>query len=112
MLGHRVAADRALAPLPRADVARASPSCGKLRVEGPVAEASLLAGWLRSRLERDVELEHEDADELTGVDVDGAACPVPKERPTSSDLLSAELDEFSRDRVYEAAARGRYFLTL
>jgi glucose-6-phosphate dehydrogenase assembly protein OpcA len=75
-----------------------------LRIEGPVAEASLLAGWLRSRLERDVELEHEDADELRVVDVDGAACPVPRERPTSSDLLSAELDEFSRDRVYEAAA--------
>jgi glucose-6-phosphate dehydrogenase assembly protein OpcA len=76
----------------------------RLRIEGPIAEASLLAGWLRSRLERDVELEHEDADELRVVDVDGAACPVPKERPTSSDLLSAELDEFSRDRVYEAAA--------
>jgi glucose-6-phosphate dehydrogenase assembly protein OpcA len=76
----------------------------RIRIEGPVAEASLLAGWLRSRLGRDFELEHEDADELRVVDVDGAACPVPKERPTSSDLLSAELDEFSRDRVYEAAA--------
>jgi glucose-6-phosphate dehydrogenase assembly protein OpcA len=75
-----------------------------LRVEGPMAEASLLAGWLRSRLERDVELEHEEADELRLVDVDGAACPVPSEQPTSSDLLSVELDEFSRDRVYEAAA--------
>jgi Glucose-6-phosphate dehydrogenase subunit N-terminal domain/Glucose-6-phosphate dehydrogenase subunit C-terminal domain len=75
-----------------------------LRVQGPTAEASLLAGWLSSRLERDVELEHEDADELKVVDVDGDACPVPKEQPTSSDLLSAELDEFSRDRVYEAAA--------
>ena len=77
---------------------------GRLRIEGPIAEASLLAGWLRSRLERDLELEHEDADELKVVNVDGAACPVPKERLTSSDLLSAELDEFSRDRVYEAAA--------
>ena len=77
---------------------------GTLRVQGPIAEASLLAGWLRSRLDRDVELEHEEADELTGVDVDGAACPVPRELPSSSDLLSAELDEFGRDRVYEAAA--------
>ena len=76
----------------------------ELRVEGPIAEASLLAGWLRSRLERDVELKHERADELVEVDVDGAACPVPSEDPTSSDLLSAELDEFGRDRVYEAAA--------
>ena len=79
-------------------------SIERLTVEGPRADASLLAGWLRSRLERDFELEHEDVDELRVVDVDGAACPVPKERPTSSDLLSAELDEFSRDRVYEAAA--------
>ena len=76
----------------------------RLRVEGPAAEASLLVGWLRSRLGRDVELEHEDADELRVVEVDGVACPVPKERLSSSDLLSAELDEFSRDRVYEAAA--------
>jgi glucose-6-phosphate dehydrogenase assembly protein OpcA len=75
-----------------------------LRVEGPIAEASLLAGWLRSRLERDVELEREEADDLKVVEVDGAACPVPREHPTSSDLLSAELDEFGRDRVYEAAA--------
>jgi glucose-6-phosphate dehydrogenase assembly protein OpcA len=75
-----------------------------LRVEGPIAEASLLAGWLRSRLERDVELEHEEVNELKVVEVDGAACPVPREHPTSSDLLSAELDEFGRDRVYEAAA--------
>jgi glucose-6-phosphate dehydrogenase assembly protein OpcA len=77
-----------------------------VRVQGPIAEASLIAGWLRSRLERDVELEHDEADELAGVDVDGAACPVPREHPSSSDLLSAELDEFSRDRVYEAAARA------
>ena len=59
---------------------------------------------LRSRLERDVELKHERADKLVKVDVDGAACPVPSEDPTSSDLLSTELDEFGRDRVYEAAA--------
>jgi hypothetical protein len=75
-----------------------------LRVEGPTAEASLLAGWLRSRLEREVELQHDDSKELLAVDVDGSACPVPREHPTSSDLLSAELDEFGRDRVYEAAA--------
>jgi len=76
----------------------------KLRVRGPVAEASLLAGWLRARLERDVELEHDDADDLQEVDVDGRPCPTPSERLEASDLLSAELDEFGRDRVYEAAA--------
>jgi glucose-6-phosphate dehydrogenase assembly protein OpcA len=75
-----------------------------LRIQGPIAEASLLAGWLRSRLERGVELVHNEAEELKVVNVDGDACPVPKEQPSSSDLLSAELDEFSRDRVYEAAA--------
>jgi hypothetical protein len=77
---------------------------GTLRVRGPLAEATLLAGWLRSRLEHDVELAHEEADELEEVAVDGTACPTPWERLSSSDLLSAELDEFGRDRVYEAAA--------
>ena len=77
----------------------------RLRVRGPIAEASLLAGWLRARLEREVELEHDDADQLTEVEVDGQPCAAPSEQPTSSDLLSAELDEFGRDPVYEAAAR-------
>jgi glucose-6-phosphate dehydrogenase assembly protein OpcA len=88
-------------------LARMWPGIGELRtlrVDGPVAEASLLAGWLRSRLGREVELEQDDSEELSAVDVDGSACPVPREQPTSSDLLSAELDEFGRDRVYEAAA--------
>lgn len=76
-----------------------------LSVRGPVAEASLLAGWLRSRLDRDVELQHDDAEELTAVAIDGEPCTPPHERVTGSDLLSAELDEFGRDPVYEAAAR-------
>jgi glucose-6-phosphate dehydrogenase assembly protein OpcA len=77
----------------------------RLRVQGPLAEASLLVGWLRSRLEREVELEHDESEELAEIEVDGAACAIPEEHPSSSDLLSAELDEFARDRVYEAAAR-------
>jgi glucose-6-phosphate dehydrogenase assembly protein OpcA len=83
------------------------PEIGDLRrlsVRGPIAEASLLAGWLRSRLDRDVELEHNEADELTAIAVDGELCAPPHERETGSDLLSAELDEFGRDPVYEAAA--------
>ena len=36
-------------------------SIGKLRVEGPRAEAELLAGWLRARLKRDVTLTRRDA---------------------------------------------------
>lgn len=77
-----------------------------LEVRGPVAEAALLAGWLRSRLDRDLELAHEPSDDLDEVVVDGKPCPSPRERPSPSDLLSAELDEFGRDPVYEAAARA------
>jgi hypothetical protein len=77
-----------------------------LEVRGPVAEAALLAGWLRSRLDRDVELAQEPSEDLDEVVVDGKPCPSPRERPSPSDLLSAELDEFGRDPVYEAAARA------
>jgi glucose-6-phosphate dehydrogenase assembly protein OpcA len=78
-----------------------------LRVLGPAADAHLLAGWLRSRLGRGVELEHDERDDVEAVFVDGDAVPAPRgRRPTPSDLLSAELDRFSRDRVYEAAVRG------
>ncbi len=84
------------------------PGVGDVRslyVRGPVAEASLLAGWLRSRLDREVELLQDEADELTAIALDGEPCAPPQERVTGSDLLSAELDEFGRDPVYEAAAR-------
>jgi glucose-6-phosphate dehydrogenase assembly protein OpcA len=78
-----------------------------LRARGPLAEALLLAGWLRSRLRRSVELEHEPADELERVSVDGRdAVPAPGPRPSGSDLLSEELDRFGRDPVYEAAAQA------
>jgi glucose-6-phosphate dehydrogenase assembly protein OpcA len=92
----------------RGVLARLWPRIGearRLRVRGPIAEASLLAGWLRSRLEREVELAHDEGDEVTEIDVDGATCAAPREQPTSSDLLSAELDQFGRDPVYEAATR-------
>ena len=80
-------------------------SVRELRVAGPLAEALLLCGWLRSRLARDVELVHDDADELELVAVDGDLVRVPRrEGPTPADLLSDELDRFSRDPVYEAAA--------
>lgn len=78
----------------------------ELRVRGPIAEAALLAGWLRSRLDSEIELAHESAEELELVAVDGEPCPTPPERPSASDLLSAELDEFGRDPVYEAAAEA------
>jgi glucose-6-phosphate dehydrogenase assembly protein OpcA len=92
----------------RGELARLWPGIGearRLRVQGPIAEASLLAGWLRSRLDREVELAHVDGDELAEIEVDGEKCAAPREHPTSSDLLSAELDQFGRNPVYEAAAR-------
>jgi glucose-6-phosphate dehydrogenase assembly protein OpcA len=78
----------------------------ELKVTGPVAEASLLAGWLRSRLDCEIDLAHESAEQVERVAVDREVCPVPREQPTGSDLLSAELDEFGRDPVYEEAVRA------
>jgi hypothetical protein len=79
----------------------------RIRVVGTAAQAHLLAGWLRSRLERAVQLEHEPADKLLGVDVDGEPAPFPPgDPPPPSDLLSDELDRFTRDRIYEDAVRG------
>jgi hypothetical protein len=77
----------------------------RMRVQGPIAEASLLVGWLRSRLDRQIELAHFDGLELAEIEVDGEKCAAPREHPTSSDLLSAELDQFGRNPFYEAAAR-------
>jgi Glucose-6-phosphate dehydrogenase subunit len=77
----------------------------ELQVVGPVAEACLLAGWLRSRLGRGIELVREDADELQEVSLGGESVHPPADHPSPSDLLSGELDELGRDPVYEAAAR-------
>jgi hypothetical protein len=44
--------------------------------------------------------------QLESVDVGSEPCPFPRERLSGSDLLSAELDEFGRDPVYEAAAEA------
>lgn len=79
-------------------------ACGELRVVGPAADAHLLAGWLRSRLERDVTLALEPAGEIESVAVDGHELDELAAEPLgSSDLLSGELETFGRDRVYEAA---------
>jgi glucose-6-phosphate dehydrogenase assembly protein OpcA len=75
-----------------------------IRVRGTPAQAHLLAGWLRSRLNRRIELEHEPAERLEGIDIDGRPAPFPPgDPPSSSELLSDELERFGRDRVYEAA---------
>lgn len=76
----------------------------RIRVHGTAAQAHLLAGWLRSRLGHDVELEHVRAEMLEGIDLDGEPAPFPPgQAPTPSELLSDELDRYVRDPVYEAA---------
>jgi glucose-6-phosphate dehydrogenase assembly protein OpcA len=76
----------------------------RIKVTGTLAQAQLLAGWLRSRLERSIELEHEQSDRLVGVELDGEPAPFPPgDSPLPADLLSDELDKLSRDPVYEAA---------
>jgi hypothetical protein len=80
---------------------------GELQVDGPRADAALLAGWLRSRLGRQIELVHEEADTLAAVAVDGEPVSHPRgEDRSASDLLSDELDRFGRDPVYEDAVRA------
>ena len=78
---------------------------GTIRVHGTAAQAYLVAGWLRSRLDRpDLLLEHVDAERLEGIDLDGKPASFPPgDPPLPSDVLSEELDRFTRDRVYEAA---------
>ena len=78
-----------------------------VRVRGTRAQSYLLAGWLRSRLEREIELEIDEHPTLEGIDLDGKAAPFPPGKPpNASDVLSSELDLFTRDRIYEAAVRA------
>ncbi len=76
-----------------------------VRVRGTAAQAWLLCGWLRSRLGRDgIALEHDPAEQLEGVALDGEAVPLPPgDPPAPSDVLSDELERFTPDPVYEAA---------
>jgi hypothetical protein len=78
-----------------------------IRVHGTAAQGHLLAGWLRSRLKHAVDLELDEHELLEGIDLDGkpAAFP-PGSPPNSSDVLSAQLDRFARDEIYEEAVRG------
>jgi len=78
---------------------------GTVRVHGTHAQALLIVGWLRSRLGRDdIALEHVDLPRLEGIDLDGEPAPFPPgDPPMPSDVLSDELDRFTRDPIYEAA---------
>jgi glucose-6-phosphate dehydrogenase assembly protein OpcA len=79
----------------------------RVRVSGTAAQAHLLAGWLRSRLGREIELEHDPSDRLVGVEIDGEPAPFPPgDPPPPAELLSDELDRFDRDRIYEEAVRS------
>ena len=74
-------------------------------MHGTAAQAWLLCGWLRSRLGRDdIALEHDPAEKLLGVTLDGESVPLPPgDPPAPSDVLSDELERFTPDPVYEAA---------
>jgi hypothetical protein len=76
-----------------------------IHVRGTAAQAWLLCGWLRSRLGRaEIALEHDPAERLEGVSLDGEAVPLPPgDPPSPSDVLSDELERFTPDPVYEAA---------
>ncbi len=77
----------------------------EIRVRGPRAEATLLRAWLNARLDRairPIEAAPELGVRLGGEDVRPPRAP----RLDPSELLSAELDSFARDRTYEEALRA------
>ena len=79
----------------------------RIKVTGTAAQAHLLAGWLRSRLGRHVEVEHEPAEKLRGVEIDGEPTPFPAgDPPQPAEQLSDELERLTRDPIYEAAVRA------
>src|SRR5439155_10470455 len=82
-------------------------SVSEIRVRSTEAQAQLLRGWPASRLGHPVELEHEPSQRLEGVALDGDPVPLPPgDPPDPSDLLSDELDTYTRDRIYEDAVRA------
>lgn len=91
----------------RARLAELWPGIGnakRLRIEGPKADALLLHAWLCSRLRTGIRLVQSPAEGVAGIQVDGVEVAPPfTDRPTGSQLLSAELDTLARDPVYEAA---------
>ena len=75
-----------------------------IRVHGTPAQANLLVGWLRSRLRHEVALVIDEQPRLEGIDLDDKPAPFPPGAPpNSSDVLSSQLDRFTRDRIYEEA---------
>lgn len=82
-------------------------SARRLGVRGPRAGTVLLHAWLESRLGRAIELEHETAQEIESITVDGVPVQPPRwSRNSAADLLSDQLDLFGRDTVYEDSVRA------
>jgi glucose-6-phosphate dehydrogenase assembly protein OpcA len=80
---------------------------GSIEVTGPLSDALLLVGWLRSRLRKHVELEHRPGKTVRRVALDGTKIDPPDlEAWTPSVYLSEQLDIFDRDPIYEAAVRA------
>jgi hypothetical protein len=80
---------------------------GAIRVHGTPAQSYLVAGWLRSRLGHDVALEIDERERIEGIDLDGQPASFPPgDPPNASDVLSAQLDRFTRDKIYEEAVRA------
>jgi glucose-6-phosphate dehydrogenase assembly protein OpcA len=93
----------------RVELARYWPTIREqeIRIRGPRAEATLLRAWLDARLDRAIR-PTEPAGEL-GVRLGGEQIRPPRsEAPSPSDLLSAELDRFGRDRIYEEAVSAAF----
>ena len=79
----------------------------EISVRATYAQALLLKGWLQSRLGHEVTLEHEPADILTSVYVDGEVIDAPPgEPPPPSELLTNQLERYARDPIYEDAVRA------
>lgn len=77
----------------------------EVRISGPRAEASLLHGWLNARLDRALR-PIEEAPKLAVRVGKEELAPARGLEQTPSDLLSAQLDNFDRDPIYEEAVRA------
>src|SRR5262249_27096730 len=81
---------------------------GTIRVYGTAAQAWLIGGWLRSRLDRDdIAGEHVEAGRLRGSGLGRKPAPVPPgDPPAPSDGPSEEPPPFPRHPLSEAAVRA------
>jgi glucose-6-phosphate dehydrogenase assembly protein OpcA len=77
----------------------------EIHIRGPRAEGTLLRAWLNARLDRAIR-PLEEGKQLS-VRLGGEKLPPPRDGDLSpSHLLSAELDRFGREPIYEEAVRA------